>query len=181
MKSLQKSFSIMLPVFLLSALCLVSCKPDNQNEENNKSEENPPIEEYTPTMGLSDCLERASLKSVSVYKEIFCYEITEDRRLLVEHRLMELNCLLTVVTTSLEQHGDVLILREEECFEKDSIWTTCTCLKNVGYEAGTISTDTDSLLIQYHFSALQRGASTRTFKIPAQGSGSVVIRNLYYQ
>ena len=160
-------------ILVLPALLFVSCKPENQ-EENNKSEGNPPIEEYTPTMGLSDCL-RNILDTKSADKESFCYEITENGLLLVEHRLMALNCGPTVVTTSLEQHGEVLILREEECFGKDSIMALCTCEKNVGYEAGTISTDTDSLLIQYRFFTFDRGLRTRSFKIPAQGKGLIVL------
>ena len=172
MKRNIKIYSV-LPMLLVSALCFVSCKPDNQ-EENNKSEGNPPIEEYTPTMGLSDCLKNV-LDAKSAGKESFCYEITENGLLLVEHRLMVLNCGNTVVATSLEQHGDLLTLREEECLGKDSMMMTCYCLKNVGYEAGAISTDTDSLLIQYRFFTFERGLRTRSFKIPAQGKGLIVL------
>lgn len=154
-------------VVISLALCFVSCKPDNQNEEERNE-----TEEYTPTMGLSDCLSNG-LKSAN--RESFCYEITDEGRLLVEHRLMVLNCGNTVVVTSLEQHGDILMLSEEECFGKDSVLATCVCEKNVGYEAGTISTEKDTLLIQYRFSTFERGLRTRSFKIVAQGRGLIVL------
>ena len=172
MKVNIKRYSV-LPMMLLSVLYFVSCKPDNQEE--NKPEENPPIEEYTPTMGLSDCLNNVLDALKSADKESFCYEVTEDGRLLVEHRLMVLNCGNTVVATSLEQHGDILMLSEEECFGKDSVLATCVCEKNVGYEAGTIATDKDSLHIQYRFSTFERGLRTRSFKIAAQGRGLIVL------
>mgnify|MGYP001062991498 CR=1 FL=1 len=128
--------------------------------------------DYIPAEGVSTCLNRVQ---AGVGQETLYFKFGESGMLWIEHRGMELNCAQTSVETGVRMEKECLYINEDERLGGDSVLALCTCAKNVGYGAGTISPKSDSLQVELTFSTLERGPRSRSFKIPAHGSVEVVI------
>ncbi|MCM1041005.1 MAG: hypothetical protein NC396_01070 [Bacteroides sp.] len=129
--------------------------------------------DYMPTMGVSSCLNRIASVNVAG-EEYLWFRFTGDGKAVFEHRGMILNCHETVVDISVKQNGGQLLIEETENYAPDSMFATCICPKNVGYEAEVVSSG-DSLQVDFKFTTFDRGLRTRSFKIPGSGSGKIYI------
>lgn len=127
------------------------------------------VDPYMPEMGTSDCL---MVGKDEYPEETFWFKFTPEGKLLIERRNVWMNCAETTLEASVTQEGENLTIKEEEVFPDDR-YMVCECSKNAAYEAEVIA-GSDSLAVELHTST---SMITRTaiFKIPAHGSGEILI------